>query len=170
MKNVLCLALLLVVAACSSQQSVSSAMPVLEPGAESVPEMVVSPSGDSSVEKPATTPTEASPASPESSSPSSENTASSSLREIAIEAYNFGWEPTEIRVKKGDRVKLLLSSREGTHGFGLRDFDIEVGPFAPGMSPEAVEFVADKTGSFEFRCNVPCGAGHRDMKGKFIVE
>ena len=115
-------------------------MPVLEPGAEAVPEMVVSQSGATSV------------------------------REIAIEAYNFGWEPTEVRVKKGDRVKLLLSSREGTHGFGLRDFDIDVGPLVPGMGPEIVEFVADKTGSFEFRCNVPCGAGHRDMKGKLIVE
>lgn len=33
-----------------------------------------------------------------------------------------------------------------------------------------VEFVADRKGTFDFRCVVLCGTGHPKMKGKLIVE
>ena len=36
--------------------------------------------------------------------------------------------------------------------------------------PVAVEFVADKTGTFQFRCNLPCGSGHTNMKGTIVVK
>lgn len=34
----------------------------------------------------------------------------------------------------------------------------------------AVEFVADKSGTFPFYCNVFCGGGHKEMQGKLIVK
>jgi heme/copper-type cytochrome/quinol oxidase subunit 2 len=32
-----------------------------------------------------------------------------------------------------------------------------------------VTFVADKAGTFTWRCNIPCGAGHQHMTGKLVV-
>ena len=33
-----------------------------------------------------------------------------------------------------------------------------------------VKIPTNKTGTFEFRCNVWCGSGHKDMKGVIIIE
>ncbi len=54
------------------------------------------------------------------------------------------------------------------HGFKLKEFGIDE-KLNPGEEV-TVEFIANKTGEFEFYCNVQCGAGHSDMRGKLIVE
>ena len=36
--------------------------------------------------------------------------------------------------------------------------------------PVLIEFIADKTGTFTFKCNVPCGSGHKTMAGTLIVK
>jgi cytochrome c oxidase subunit 2 len=84
---------------------------------------------------------------------------------ITITASNFKFEPAEIKVKKGDKVTLKLDSKEGMHGISQPDLNIDL-----KKTGETVTFTADKTGTFVFACNVMCGAGHPNMKGKIIVE
>ncbi|TAL58269.1 MAG: hypothetical protein EPN86_00455 [Nanoarchaeota archaeon] len=92
-----------------------------------------------------------------------------SVKEVHIEASNFQFTVTGPEIKKGDRVKLILTSAQGTHGFAMPAFNIDVGPISPGDTKTA-EFVADQSGSFDYFCNVPCGSGHQSMKGILAVS
>ncbi len=83
-------------------------------------------------------------------------------------AKQWEFSPKTITVKKGDRVKLTLKSVDVEHGFLLPEFAIDE-KLKPGQTV-TVEFTADKTGEFTFRCNVLCGSGHLDMVGKLIVQ
>ncbi|MEG0068307.1 cupredoxin domain-containing protein [Cetobacterium sp.] len=89
-------------------------------------------------------------------------------KEIKIEAYNWGYEPKEVILKKDEPVKLTLVSREGEHGLGSKDlkFDLQATP----EKPESVEITPTKSGEFTAKCTVPCGKGHKKMNVKIIVK
>ena len=87
--------------------------------------------------------------------------------EINVVASQFEFQPSEIRVKKGDKVKLNVRSIDVTHGLSIPAFDVNV---VADKNGDSVEFVADKAGSFPFRCSVVCGSGHKSMAGTLIVE
>jgi cytochrome c oxidase subunit 2 len=89
-------------------------------------------------------------------------------REIAVTAEKFEFSPNPIRVKKGDHVKLVITAVDHEHGFKLDAFGITQS-LAMGI-PVTVEFTADKSGTFLFRCSVFCGLGHGNMKGTMVVE
>ncbi len=90
------------------------------------------------------------------------------LREFEITATRYKFTPDTITVNKGDTVRIRLTSIDVTHGIRLNEFDVNVK--TPPGKPEIIEFVADKAGTFPFRCSVYCGLGHPDMKGTLIVE
>ena len=83
-------------------------------------------------------------------------------------AKQFAFEPSTITVNKGDHVVITLTTPDVRHGFALPDFGVST-DINPGTS-STVEFTADKVGTFEFRCNIPCGPGHRDMTGTLVVQ
>jgi len=93
---------------------------------------------------------------------------SNQVKEITMTAKKFQFDPSEIRVKQGETVRLKITSTDVTHGFSLPDFNVDQ-QLEPGKEI-TVEFVADKKGTFTFMCSVLCGAGHKDMKGSLIVE
>jgi len=84
-----------------------------------------------------------------------------------VEARQFAYSPSEIRVNPGDTVTLQLVSTDVVHGLYLDGYDISV-ETDPGQTA-ALTFIADKSGSFRFRCNVTCGAMHPFMIGKLTV-
>ena len=90
------------------------------------------------------------------------------VKEFAITAKRFEFNPSTITVNKGDKVKLTITSTDTTHGFSLPDFNINE-RLEPNQ-PVTVEFVADKLGTFTFRCNIRCGSGHSTMSGTLIVK
>ncbi len=104
------------------------------------------------------------------SSPGSDNTAtdSSPVREIIIKARNWEFEPAQITVNKGDIVRLVITSEEGTHGFNLPAYNLKE-KLEPGKTV-TIEFIAEKEGTFPFSCYIPCGRGHGGMAGELIVE
>ena len=73
----------------------------------------------------------------------------------------------EIRVKKGDTVKITITNTAGTHDFMLDEFGIKKD--TPLNEPVVIEFVADKVGTFEYYCSK---YNHRQIgqKGNLIVE
>lgn len=85
-----------------------------------------------------------------------------------ITAANFSFTPNEIKVKKGDAIKINLRGNEGMHDFVLDAFGVKTQKVQAGQNA-TVEFTADKTGTFEYYCSV---GNHRamGMVGKFIVE
>jgi cytochrome c oxidase subunit 2 len=94
--------------------------------------------------------------------------APQAVKEFTVTAKNWEFAPSSITVKKGDRVRLKITSVDVAHGLALTDFNVSV-HVEPGQT-QTVEFVADKVGTFTFFCNVFCGEGHRGMKGIFVVQ
>lgn len=85
-----------------------------------------------------------------------------------ITAEQFSFEPDTITVKKGDDVRLIITSIDVIHGFRIEEFGIDE-TLEPGKTV-IVEFTADKTGAFTFYCTVYCGSGHGSMRGRLVVE
>lgn len=85
-----------------------------------------------------------------------------------ITGRNFSFSQNEIQVKKGDRVKINFESANGFHDWTVAEFNAKTAQVNVG-GKASVEFVADKTGEFEYYCSV---GQHRQMgmKGKLIVE
>jgi len=84
-----------------------------------------------------------------------------------IDARQYAYSPSELRVNQGDTVTIELVSTDVVHGLYVDGYDVSV-EADPGQT-EKLTFVADKTGSFRFRCNVTCGAMHPFMIGKLKV-
>jgi cytochrome c oxidase subunit II len=89
-------------------------------------------------------------------------------KSISLEAYQFGFDPEEIKVKKDDVVVLNMTSRDVPHGIHIAEYDINV--TVKKGEESKIEFIADKKGSFDILCSVYCGRKHHDMKAKLIVE
>lgn len=88
-------------------------------------------------------------------------------RTYRIDARQFAYSPSEINVSAGDTVTIQLVSTDVIHGLYIDDYDISV-EADPGQTA-TVTFIANKPGSFRFRCNVTCGAMHPFMIGKLTV-
>lgn len=95
-----------------------------------------------------------------------ENTTTT--REFIMIAKQFEFIPSTINVNQGDMVVLKITSADVDHGFSLPEFNIREN-IIPGEET-TITFFADKTGTFEFHCDVYCGSGHMDMKGQLIVS
>lgn len=90
------------------------------------------------------------------------------VHEIRMTAKKYEFNPGEIRVQQGERVRLLITALDRKHGIQIKEFGIKTE--LPEGEETVVEFVADRAGEFQFKCSVRCGWRHRWMKGKLIVE
>ena len=92
----------------------------------------------------------------------------STAKEFAVVAANFKFSEKEMRVRKGDTVKITLANNEGTHDLKIDEFDVATAKLDAGKQ-ETVEFVANKAGTFEYYCSI---GTHRQMgmKGNLIIE
>jgi plastocyanin len=90
------------------------------------------------------------------------------VKTFAVTASNYKFSVPEIRVKKGDQVKIVLTSEGSFHDWVIDEFNARTTTVGAGQTAE-VTFTADKTGTFEYYCSV---GNHRamGMKGTLIVE
>jgi heme/copper-type cytochrome/quinol oxidase subunit 2 len=88
-------------------------------------------------------------------------------RTFKIEARQFAYSPSEIRVNPGDTVTIRLVSTDVVHGLYIDGYDLSV-EADPGQTA-TMTFTANRPGSFRLRCNVTCGAMHPFMIGKLTV-
>ena len=89
-------------------------------------------------------------------------------RAIAITAKRFEFVPSTITLKKGETVKLVVTSEDVTHGFFLRPLKIDT-DLVPGKTQE-ITVTPQATGTFLAICHHFCGAGHGNMKLTVVVE
>jgi cytochrome c oxidase subunit 2 len=99
--------------------------------------------------------------------PPATNGASSSAAatDLKLVASNFKFDQAEYRVKKGQEIKVSLENKEGMHGVEIKDFNVKL-----DGNNKTGSFKADKEGTYDIVCAVPCGTGHATMKSKLIVE
>lgn len=90
------------------------------------------------------------------------------VMEVTVTGRNMSFDPKEIKVKKGQKVRVTFKNAQGFHDFVLDEFNVKTKQISAGQE-EVVEFIADKTGTFEYYCSV---GSHRQMgmTGKLIVE
>ena len=94
-------------------------------------------------------------------------------REIEVKTFQYGWEPENIVVKKGEKVRFIVENVDVPHGFEIE------GILIPGWDTEnaikkgdktVLEINAEEAGVWDMVCTVYCGPGHTGMKGKYIVK
>lgn len=92
---------------------------------------------------------------------------SGEVKEITVQNDRLSYVQSEIRVNRGDTIRLTFENTGGRHDWVLDEFDAATEVINGGES-ETIEFTADEAGEFEFYCSVP---GHRQagMWGTFVV-
>lgn len=97
-----------------------------------------------------------------------ESATSASIKEYTINGSNMKFEPNTMSVKKGDTVRITFKNVGGMHDFVIDEFNVKTKVLQAG-NEEVVEFIADKTGTFEYYCSV---GKHREMgmKGTLTVN
>ena len=88
-------------------------------------------------------------------------------RLFRVAASQYAYAPPELHVNIGDRVTIELASTDAIHGLYVDGYDVSV-ESDPGQTA-SLTFVANRPGSYRFRCNVTCGALHPFMIGKLTV-
>lgn len=99
---------------------------------------------------------------------STDSSMTENVKEFTVTASNFKFDNPEIKVKKGDTVKITFKNAGGFHDFVIDEFKVAAKQ-SNGPSQEILTFIADRAGDYEFYCSV---GQHRanGMEGKFIVE
>jgi cytochrome c oxidase subunit 2 len=87
---------------------------------------------------------------------------------IKMFAENWNWHPNVIRVAQGTHLTIIVENVDSPHVFLLKPYKLKVRLSEDEKT--TIEFVADKVGTFTWRCGRPCGNGCPKMTGKLIVE
>ncbi|MGZ4813311.1 MAG: cupredoxin domain-containing protein [Terriglobales bacterium] len=87
---------------------------------------------------------------------------------INITAKRFEFSPNQITLKKGEPVKLMLTSADVTHGFFLKPLKIDE-IIEPGKTTE-VNLTPQTAGTYLLICDHFCGVNHAAMNMKIVVE
>lgn len=88
-------------------------------------------------------------------------------RTFRIQASQFEYTPGTLAVNPGDHVTIELTATDVVHGLAIEGYDLETAA-DPGQTAR-LSFVADRQGSFRFRCTTSCGNLHPFMSGKLSV-
>jgi cytochrome c oxidase subunit 2 len=87
---------------------------------------------------------------------------------IEVVARRYTFEPATIEAVEGERLRILVKSGDGLHGFEIKKFKVSK-EIPRGSEPVVIEFTASAVGNFPILCSVFCGDGHEDMKGMLVV-
>lgn len=115
----------------------------------------------------ATTPTEQATTATEQATTPTETSPKPTVVRIEIRGGEVVGGPADIRVKKGDEVRIVVSA-DAHDDIHLHGYDIEK-PVEPGK-PARFDFVADIEGIFEIESHVAEDAGRDPVVGKLTVE
>jgi heme/copper-type cytochrome/quinol oxidase subunit 2 len=104
---------------------------------------------------------------------------------IEITAKKYEYSASPIHLKSGTKVQLKITAADHDHGFKIAA--LPDGAATNGTAgliftspqdcwqlkqgqPTTIEFLAQSSGTYTFRCCHTCGLGHRGMKGQIVVD
>jgi heme/copper-type cytochrome/quinol oxidase subunit 2 len=90
------------------------------------------------------------------------------VREFSITGRDHRFSPANIEVQKDDLVKITFTAADMAHGFTIDQYRIM--KRAGSGQTVTFEFRADRSGSFEFYCNLTADDRCRQMKGQLTVK
>lgn len=103
------------------------------------------------------------------------------VKEVHMKAFSYGYIPRQVRVNKGDKVRLFATNIDKAAGI-TKNPDVTMGlviygPYGLRTNmdlPRGVtavhEFTADIAGEFEIFCSHFCGPLHLEMRATFFVD
>ena len=94
-------------------------------------------------------------------------------REITLTAKQWTYEPFRLTAKKGEQVRVNLTTADVPHSFMLPltpGGEMAHAIAEPGTTTSADFEVVHEPGTYYYWCETPCGEGHSEMHGEFIVE
>lgn len=90
------------------------------------------------------------------------------VKEFTVVAERFKYTPDRLVVTQGDKVRIVVKSADGTHGFEIKKLKVQA--LVPkGGQPATLEFVANQPGTFTISCSEYCGRGHSHMRAVLEV-
>ena len=107
------------------------------------------------------------------------------MQVVELKAKKYEFDPSPVHVKVGVKVQLKITALDHDHGFKIATYpDGAESNGPPGLvftsaqdclllkkgETTTIEFIAQKPGTYPFRCCHRCGLGHSGMKGELIVE
>lgn len=75
------------------------------------------------------------------------------IKVIEVEAGSFYYKPDTITVKKGEKVRIKLTAVSMMHDFNIDELNVKI-PVTVNGTFSYVDFIAEKTGTFEYYCSV----------------
>ena len=90
------------------------------------------------------------------------------MKEFTVHGGKFRFNPSEMRVKVGDTVRINFISDDMMHDLVIDELGVRT-KVIPSGSSDVIEFTVDKEGTYEYYCSV---GNHRaqGMVGNLIVE
>ncbi len=98
----------------------------------------------------------------------SETKPEAGTRIIAVKAGKYQFTPGQIKLTKGETVRLQLTSDDMTHGLFMKDLAIDA-DIVPGVTTE-LTVTPQTAGKFTAICGRYCGPGHGNMRMTILVE
>jgi len=90
------------------------------------------------------------------------------VHEVQIVASRYTFEPATVQVVAGESVRLVVRSKDGTHGLSIPKLKIDLHIPNSG-DPVTAEFTAPAAGEYEIACSEFCGRGHGQMKAALVT-
>ena len=87
--------------------------------------------------------------------------AADAPRKIEVTAKRFSYTPSQITLKVGQPVVIVLRSEDVAHGLKFKELNLQT-EIGKGTASE-LSFTPTKTGDFVGHCSHFCGAGHGSM-------
>lgn len=87
--------------------------------------------------------------------------------EVVLVASAFNYNPMEIEIPVGSKVKFIATTKDVIHGFQIAGTNINM-MLEPGYVSQHVTTV-DKVGEYTIVCNEYCGIGHAMMYSNLKV-
>ncbi|MEO5330982.1 MAG: beta-propeller fold lactonase family protein [Magnetococcus sp. YQC-5] len=103
------------------------------------------------------------------------------VKEVHFKAFSYGYIPRQVRVNKGDKVRMFVTNVDRASGI-TKNPDVTMGltvygPYglrtnlsAPRGVTAVTEFTADIAGEYAIYCQHFCGPLHLEMRGAFFVD
>jgi cytochrome c oxidase subunit 2 len=90
------------------------------------------------------------------------------VHEVQIVASRYAFEPAIVQLAAGESVRLVVRSKDGTHGFAIPKLKIDL-HLPDNGEPATAEFTAPAAGEYEIACSEFCGRGHGQMKAALVT-
>ena len=83
---------------------------------------------------------------------------------LVITASNWKFDKKYYAIRAGESVELTVDSIDGIHGVEILNTD-----YSNIINNKTTTVTITEPGTYEVRCSIPCGGGHRTMTTKLVV-